>query len=164
MRHADAFQGFRRAFLSVGRAHAAVSQRQFNVFVNVEIADQVEALEDKTDLAIAYARTFGKGKVLDRVAIEDVLAVRRRVQQAEDRKKGRFAASGGTGNGNILTLFDIEVNTSERVRLDLVGFEDFLDVGEVDQGLPFEILVWFLRILCVIRLKNWTPPAAVLLL
>ena len=132
MRHADAFEGFSRAFLSFGRAHAAIRQRQFDVFVNVQIADQVKALEDETDLAIAYACALGEGQVFDRVAIEDVFAVGRRVQQAEDRKKGRFAASGRTGNRNILTLFDVEVDTGERVRLDLVRFEHFLHVGEVD--------------------------------
>ena len=44
------------ALLALGRAHAAVGQRQLHVLEHVEIADQVEALEDEADLAVADAR------------------------------------------------------------------------------------------------------------
>src|SRR5690349_17313133 len=132
MGHADSFERFSRALLAFGRAHAAIGQRQFDVFVNVEIADQVEALEYETDFAVADARTLGKRKILDRMVIQDVLAGARRIQQAEDRKQGRLAAARGPGNGNVFTLFNVEMNTRERVGLDLVRLKHFSDVGEVD--------------------------------
>jgi hypothetical protein len=86
MRHADSFECFGGAFLSISRAHAAIRQRQFNVFVNGEIADEVEALKDETDFAVADAGAFRQRQIGDRLAAEQVAALRRRVEQAENRK------------------------------------------------------------------------------
>ena len=56
VRHADALQRLLHAPLALRRRHAAIRQRQFHVLVHREIADQVERLEDKADLAVADAR------------------------------------------------------------------------------------------------------------
>ena len=56
VRHADALEHFLHAFLSLRRAHTAIGERQFDVFINGEVADQIERLEDEADLAIADAR------------------------------------------------------------------------------------------------------------
>ena len=40
--------------------HAAVGQRQLDVLVDGEVADQVERLEDEADLAVADARPLGE--------------------------------------------------------------------------------------------------------
>ena len=44
----------------------AVGQRQLNILVDRQVADQVEALKDKPDLLVADARTLGEVQVLDR--------------------------------------------------------------------------------------------------
>src|SRR5205807_6285819 len=74
MPHADTLQRFRHSFLSVTGAHAAISQRQLHIFIDGKVANQIEALEDEADLAIANARALGQRKVLHRVFIKDVLA------------------------------------------------------------------------------------------
>src|SRR5215471_5181501 len=42
--------------------HAAVRERQLHVLVHRQVADQVEALEDEPDLAIADPRTLGEAE------------------------------------------------------------------------------------------------------
>ena len=109
------------------RRHAAIGQRQLDVFENGEVADEIEALEDETDLAIANARAFRKREVRDFAALERVAAVRRRVEQAEDREQRRFSATGRTGDGDIFARANIEMNAGERVGFHFVGEEDFGD-------------------------------------
>ena len=61
MRHADALERRLDALLALGRAHAAVGERQLDVLEDGEIADQVEALKDEPDLAVAHARARRRG-------------------------------------------------------------------------------------------------------
>ena len=53
MRHADLVQRFLYAFLALDCGHTAIGQRQFDIFVNREVADQIETLEDETDLPVS---------------------------------------------------------------------------------------------------------------
>ena len=114
--------------------HAAIGQRQLDVFENGQVADEIEALEDEADLAIADARALRKGEVRDLAAFERVAPVRWRVEQAEDREQGRFAATGRPGDGDVFALANVEVNAGERVRFDFVGEEDLGDAFEVNEG------------------------------
>ena len=54
--HADALERRRHALLALGGAHAAVGERQLDVLEDVQVANQVEALEDEADLAVAHPR------------------------------------------------------------------------------------------------------------
>src|ERR1044072_2875751 len=56
--HADALQRFEHETFPVARTHPAIGQRELDVLINGEIADQVKALEDESDLAIANARAI----------------------------------------------------------------------------------------------------------
>ena len=59
MRHAHPFQRFHDASLAIGGGHAlTIGERQFNVLVNREIANQVETLKNKADLLISNASTL----------------------------------------------------------------------------------------------------------
>src|SRR5436309_2402539 len=53
MAHPDAFERLCNCALAITRAHPALSQRQLHTFINGEIANQIETLENETDLAIA---------------------------------------------------------------------------------------------------------------
>ena len=50
MAHADALERVSHALLALGGIHAAIGQRQLDVFINRQVADQVETLEDETRL------------------------------------------------------------------------------------------------------------------
>ena len=74
VRHADALERGVGALTALGRLHAAVDQRQLDVLEDREVANQVEALEDEPDFAVAHARALGERQVGDLIAVEQVLA------------------------------------------------------------------------------------------
>ena len=49
-------------FFAVAGIHAAIGQRQLDVFIDREIADQIKTLKDETDFAIANARALRQAK------------------------------------------------------------------------------------------------------
>ena len=61
-----------RCLRSAEGIFCAVGERQLDVFIDGQIADQIEALEDEADLLIADARALGKVKVLGRLAVERI--------------------------------------------------------------------------------------------
>src|SRR4051794_9318953 len=78
MCHAHAFQRFHHSRFALPRRHlGAIREWQLNVLVNREIADQIETLEDEPDLLVTNSRTVRQIKILDRVAVEKILASRR---------------------------------------------------------------------------------------
>src|SRR6185437_7249794 len=91
MRHPDLFESAMDAFFALYPAHLAIGERQLDVFVHREITNQVEALEDETDLLVADACAVGKVEALHRLAVQDIGAVGRRVEEADDRQQRRFA-------------------------------------------------------------------------
>src|SRR5436190_16961798 len=63
MAHADALQRFEHETFALTRSHAAISQRQFDVLINGEIANEIEALENESDLAIPDASAFRERQI-----------------------------------------------------------------------------------------------------
>ena len=98
MRHADALERRRDPLLALGGAHAAIGERQLDVLEHREIADQVEALKDESDLAVADARALRSRELGDRPAVQLVRAFGRRVEQAENRQQRRLAAARRPGD------------------------------------------------------------------
>jgi hypothetical protein len=88
VRHANTFERRFNSVATVGRFQASVSKGKLYVLENCEVADQVEALKYETDFAIAYAGALGKRKIRDRLSVEPVVAVRRRVEQSEYGEQG----------------------------------------------------------------------------
>jgi hypothetical protein len=135
MRHADALERGVGALAALGRLHAAIDQRQLDVLEHGEVANQVEALEDEPDLAVADARALRQREVRDLVAVQHVRAFGRRVQQSEDRQQRRLAAARWAGNGDVFALRDFEVDTGQGVGFYFIRVEHLLDAIEANQGL-----------------------------
>src|SRR5579862_7774774 len=94
VRHAHSLEGFHHACLAfAGRHSLAIGQRQFDVFVYGEVADQVETLKNKTDLLIADAGALREVEILDRFAVEKVTTASWGIEQADDRQQRRLAAA-----------------------------------------------------------------------
>ena len=113
--------------------HAAVGERQLDILVDGEVADQVEGLEDEADLAVPNAGALGGRELGHRLVVEPVLATGRRVEQAQEREQRGLAAAGRAGDGDVLAAAHLEVHLGEGVGLDFIGVEDLLDAFEADQ-------------------------------
>ena len=69
------------ALAALGRAHPAIRQRQLDVLEHAEVANQVEALKDEPDLAVANLGALGSGEIRDRAGVEGIRAARRRIDR-----------------------------------------------------------------------------------
>ncbi len=93
VRHANAFQRMFSFLFPLGRAHVAIGEREFDVFIDREIADQIERLKDETDFAVADARAFGGRDLRDILAVHEISSTGGRIKQAEQRKQSGLAAT-----------------------------------------------------------------------
>jgi len=75
--HTDAFQRVLHLLLSFRSARAAIRQRQLDVFIHRQVADQVERLENKSNLAVADSRALADGEFRNRLSVQRILAARR---------------------------------------------------------------------------------------
>src|SRR5271165_3222271 len=131
MRHADALQRFLHALLALRAAHAAIGQGQLDVLIHGEVADEVERLEDEADLAVANAGALREFEALHFLAVQNVSAVGRRIEETENSKQRRFAAARRSGNGDVFSPLNINVDASKRVRFHFVGHKYFRDAVQM---------------------------------
>src|SRR4030095_13820840 len=97
------------------------------------------ALEDETDLAVADARALGERQRLRRLAVQRVLALGRRVEQAQQRQTRRRAPARGARDRDVLAVLDLQVHAREGMGLDLVGEEDLCDPVELDDRMTVAV-------------------------
>ena len=62
MRHPDPIQRILNSLFRVRCGHISVGERQFHVLINVQVANQIECLKDKTDLSISDTRSVCRSK------------------------------------------------------------------------------------------------------
>ncbi|MDF3052464.1 MAG: hypothetical protein K0S19_569 [Geminicoccaceae bacterium] len=131
--HPDPFQGRLHSALPVFSGKPPIRERQLDVLVNGEIADQVEGLENESDLAIPNPGPLRWREPGDRLLVERVDAIGGRVEQAQDGEQRRLAASRGARNGDVFAVPDLQVNVREGMGLHLVGVEHLLDGLQADE-------------------------------
>jgi hypothetical protein len=125
---ADAAERRLDAALALGGVEAAVAQRHVHVVEQVQVGDQVEALEDEAELFVAQLAARVVVQALDVHAVEHVLAAAESLQQAGDVEEGGLARARGAGDRDELALLDVDVEATQRVRLDHVGAVDLAQV------------------------------------
>src|SRR5205823_8210390 len=107
VRHADPLERRLRALLALDDAHAAIRERQLDVLVDREVADQLERLKDEPDAPVPYSRPLGGGAIRTRSVFEQVRPLGPRVEQAEQRAQRRLAAHRGPRDRDVVALFDL---------------------------------------------------------
>ncbi len=130
--HVHPLQGrlsFLRAFV---RGSAKVKQRQFHVFEHRKLVDQVKALEDKTDVALAKLGTLPFGFVGHLVVHEVVFSLRRIVQQSHDIQQGGFPASRRTHDRAEFARVDLQVHIVQGGGFHLFGRVGLLEIFGLD--------------------------------
>src|SRR4249919_1761634 len=135
---ADARERIFDARLALGRAHAAITQRHVDVVEQVEVGDQVEALEDEADLLVAQLAARIVRHPAHVLAIEDVLPAGEGFQQAGDVEEGRLARARRAGDGDELAFAHMQVERAQRVGFDEFGAVDLGDLAHVQHdGVSF---------------------------
>src|SRR5262249_37272545 len=99
--------------------------------------EQVERLEDEPDLAIADVGKLVVVHLRDELAVEEVLALRRRVEAADQVHQGRLTRPRRPHNGDVLVALDLERDAAQRVKLlgpHLVGLPEVLGANDRARG------------------------------
>src|SRR6185436_9225173 len=131
--HSHLVQRVLDPFLPLGRGQPAVGERQLDVLIHGEIADEVECLEDEADLPVPNAGSLRGAELRHRLAVEHVGAARCRVEQAEDRQERGLPAAGWTCDGYVVAPPDLEMDLGQGMGFYLFGIEDLLDAFELNE-------------------------------
>src|SRR5207247_5170522 len=84
MAHADTFERFENEAFAITAAHPAIGQRQLDILKHGQIADEIKALKDESNFAVADASPIRKRKVRHFGAFQRVTPARWSVEQTED--------------------------------------------------------------------------------
>src|SRR5690606_37523538 len=110
LREADALEVAHRFLAPLGERHARVDQRLHHVAERGHPRQQIEALEDETDLLVAHVRELTLVQACDVAAVQQVAAGRRRIEAADDVHHGRLAGARRADNDDILVALDRQVD------------------------------------------------------
>ena len=133
VRHADPFERGVHTLPALTSRHPAVGEWKLHIFVDGEVSDQIERLEDESDRLVADLRPLGRCEAGHRLAVEQIIAARWRVQEPEDRQQRRFAATRRTGDGYELTRFDFQMDVGQSVGFHLFSVKHLAERLKIDQ-------------------------------
>ena len=111
----DLIQRFERPLSSNRPGNPLIEQGHADVLHDVELADQVEGLEDEPDLPSSDRAELlvGEGGHVD--PLEGVGPAGGSVEAAEQIHQGGFSGPGCAHDGEILPLRDVEIDPSKRI-------------------------------------------------
>src|SRR5690606_16338298 len=112
----------------------AVAQRHVDVVEQVQVGNQVEALEDETELLVAQFRAGVVVQAAHVHPVQPVLAAGEFLEQAGDVQEGGLARAGGAGDRDELAFLDVDVKAAQGVRFDHVGAVDLAQVLHAQHG------------------------------
>src|SRR5262249_4240431 len=87
VKHADALERLVHRSLALDRRHAAVDERELDVAEHVEIADEIEGLEDEPDRARPDSSALSLAEARHGLPRQHIAPLDGRVEEAENRKK-----------------------------------------------------------------------------
>ena len=110
-----------------------------DIGAGIERRQQVELLEDKTDLALAHAGALGVGKLGEVVAIYDHAAGIRARESAKHVEQSGFTAAGWTYDADELSGFYCERDSTHRLHIDLADAVRLFYILNLDNGCHFSL-------------------------
>ncbi len=130
--HADRAQRPFGALPALGAPQAGVGERQLDVDERAGARDEVEALEDEADLAVAQVGEIVLVHLADVHAVDLIAAARWYVQAAEDVHQRALAAAGAAHDRHQVAGVDAQRDLAQRAHADLSEVEDLGDGVHLD--------------------------------
>ena len=125
---ADARQRFVDALLALGAVEAAIAQRNVDVVGDVQIGNQIEALEDETDLLVAQLRTRVVVHAFHVDAIEEEFAAGEFLEQSGDVEECGLARTRRPRHRHEFAFADVDREIAQRMRFHHVRA---IDLGQM---------------------------------
>ena len=112
---ADVFERAARLVHAAALAEARVDERQLDVVQRVGARQEIECLENETDLAVADVGELVVDHGGDVLAVELVAAGRRRIETAEHVHERRLARAGRAHDGEVFVAMDLQRDAAQGV-------------------------------------------------
>ncbi len=121
--------------------HIVIKQRQLDILAHRQLVDQVEALEDEADVALAEVGELGLVQFGDFGAVEQIRSVGRAIQHADHVQQGRFAAARRPHDRHEFAVRHVQIDAVERSRLDRIGAVDPRQVAHAQHGVDPSLFI-----------------------
>ena len=118
-----------------GLGDAGQLEGQEHVFAGGLVRQQLEALENETQLAPAQERQLIFAEVFDGFAVKGNRARARRIEAGHQGQQGRFAAAGGPEDGHHLAARNFEIDMVEDGKDPIPGRQLLDQLVDADTGL-----------------------------
>ncbi len=115
--HAHRSQSFLSPFHALGRGHARINQRQLHIVQSRCARQEVEGLEDKSNLFVPDAGQFVVVQLADLLTIQPVLAAAGRIQAPDQVHQRGLARSRRPHDRDVLVAADLQIHSAQRVHL-----------------------------------------------
>src|ERR1700676_1746231 len=99
----------------------AVKKRQLDVFAGGSSRKQIEALKDKSDLAVANVGKLVAVEARNICSIKQITPSRRAVEATENIHESRLARAARAHERDEFALLDVQRDTAHRAHLHLTG-------------------------------------------
>ena len=110
---ANHFESGHRASMALGAGKALIEKWNFDIFHDGQFADQIEGLENESNAAASGPTQCRVVKTRHVDAIEQILAVGRSVETAQQIHEGALAASARAHDGAVLARRDHQIDASQ---------------------------------------------------
>ena len=121
MRDSDLVEHAIDALFAVGSGVIVVEQRELDVLAHSQLVDQIEALEDESDVGLARFCELGLAQTRNLLPVEIVGAAGRAIEHAHDVEQRRLATPRRPHDRDEFAVGDVEIDGVERGRLDGIG-------------------------------------------
>src|ERR1700676_5274453 len=113
--------------------HILIRERDFQIFEDSKIVDQVIALKNEADIGFVQLVAFFDVELVDRLIEEIVFAGPSTVEHAYDAQQRGFPGAGRSHEGDKLTLLNVDVDTAKHKKFAAAGLEGLLQVSQLNQ-------------------------------
>ena len=130
---AYAFDQFAGAFAPFGTIDPTVKHRNFHILLNGQVGKKVEALKDKSDLAVADRRQFRVSQQVHLYLFQLIHAGSGDVKHPENVEHSGFTGTGSPQNAQKLPAAHTQIHIFEyghRVASGIVGLEYMIQADD----------------------------------
>ncbi len=120
---------FLRTSRPLRRRRSVIDQRKLHIMQRSRSSQQIERLKHKPNLLVANPRQLIVIELRNVMSIQPVLALRRRIQAADQVHQRRFPRTRWSHDRNILVMLDPQVHTTQRMHLLIAHLVRFPKVG-----------------------------------
>src|SRR5258708_31738996 len=110
-----------------------IGERDFEIFEDGEIVDQVIALENEADVGLVQLVAFLDIEFVDRLIVKVVFAAPRAVEHADDAEQSGFSRAGRAHEGDEFALLNVQRDAAQHKKLAAASLENFLEISQLNQ-------------------------------